>query len=150
MKHAFKACIDDFIRYTSTETELLQYLDELVTISGSFNLRLSAKKSVFYKSKVKLCGRIIDGNGYQLDPPNIEALHSMEAPITASKLCRFMHCCRCMSNCIPNFRKTVKPLDEILEEAYEKDGKRKKTALKNIALHTLSWGTDHVTALATI
>lgn len=148
MKHVFKAWIDDFILYAPTEMDLLQRLDEFFMICGKYNLRFSATKSVFFTRMVKWCGRIIDRDGYQLDPRNIEALRTMEAPITASELCQFIHCCRWMSNCIPDYHRIVKPLDEVLEKAYAKAGKRKKSALKNIALHTLSWGTDHITALA--
>lgn len=43
-----------------------------------------------------------------------------------------------------------KPWEEILEGAYAKTEQQKKNALINTALHTLSWGTKHVDALASI
>lgn len=44
----------------------------------------------------------------------------------------------------------MKPLNETLEKPYLIAGKRKKSALKNISLHKLSWGTEHDTPLLTI
>lgn len=67
--------------------DLLQYLQYFFTIFGSFNLSLSATMSVLYTFKAKFGYRIIDGDGYQRDPWNSKALHTIEAPITASTLC---------------------------------------------------------------
>lgn len=74
----------------------------------------------------------------------------MEEPLTASDLYQSIHCCRLMSNCVPDFHKRIQPLNDVLEKAYEQAGKRKKTALRNIMLHKLSWGTEHKAGLASI
>lgn len=126
MKHAFKVQMDDFIHYTPTETELLQNLDKFFTTCDNFNLHLSATKSVFHTKKSKRCGRIIDEDGYQLNPQNIEALRTMEAPIVASELCQLIHCRRWMSNCIPDLHRAVKTLDFVLGGTYAKAEKLKK------------------------
>lgn len=72
----------------------------------------------------------------------------MKAPTTANELCQFIHCCIWMDNCLSDYHKIVRPSDEILEKAYAKTRKGKKTALKNIVLRILYWGTEHVAALA--
>lgn len=51
-----------------------------------------------------------------------------------------------MSHTIPDFSRRVEPLNNILEEAFDKSGKRTKRSIKKIALSTLSWGTTHLTA----
>lgn len=105
-------------------------------------------KSVFYTKKVKWCARIIDEEGYQLGLRNIEAFRTMVAPITAVEFCQFILGCRWMSNCTPDFHRKLKPLDEILEKSCENARKWKKSALKNISLHKLSWCTEHKNSLA--
>lgn len=150
MKDAVKAWIDDFTIHCKTEDMLLENLEKFFRICTRHNLRVSAKKTVLYTKRVKWCGRIIDSEGYQLDPRNMEAIQKMEAPINASELCQFVHCCRWMCNSIPNFHQKIQPLNEILEAAYKQAGRRKKSALKNIMLRQLSWGTEHKMALTNI
>lgn len=60
MKHTLQAWFDHFVLYTAEETELLHCLGEFFTICGSFDLRISATKFVFYTSKVKCCSRMIE------------------------------------------------------------------------------------------
>lgn len=55
-----------------------------------------------------------------------------------------------MSTCIPDFHRKVQPLNDILEKAYSKAGKRKKAALKSIILSNLSWGREHKKAISSI
>lgn len=55
-----------------------------------------------------------------------------------------------MSNCIPKFHGIFKQLNEILENASAKAGMWKISAQTFIALFTLSYGPEHVTALASL
>ncbi len=71
----------------------------------------------------------------------------MAPPKTADELAEFIYCVRWMSVTIPEFAKRVAPLVKVLEQAYEKSGKRTKRAIKNIALRRLSRGPDQERAL---
>lgn len=141
-----KSWVDDFSLHAKTETELLKALESFLSTCVRFNLTLSAKKCSFYSKSIKWCGRIIDSSGYQLDPKNVEALRTMEMPVSADELCQFVHCCRWMSAAIPDFQKRCEPLTEALEAAYSLTGKRKKSALKNVPLSRVSWGAVHEVA----
>lgn len=55
-----------------------------------------------------------------------------------------------MSTCAPNFDKKFKPVDEILENAFTRARNQNKSALKSIAIHKISWGTEHTTAFTSI
>lgn len=148
MKHAFKAWIDDFSIHKQSESKLLDALGGFFTICAKYNLRLSAKKCVIYTKRVKWCGCVTDSDGHQLDPSSMKAIRQMGAPIITSRLCQFIHCCRLMSTCIPDFHWKVQPLNDQLENAYFKAVKHKKSALKSIMLHKLSWSADHKKVLA--
>lgn len=125
MQEAFKAWIHDFILYAKTEVDLLKSLDKFMKICRKHNLILSAKKCVFFKEETRWYGRIIDSEGYRMDPQNIEAIRNRSFQITADELCQFIHCCRWMSTCIPDFHRKSEPLMSILEAAYKLAGKRK-------------------------
>lgn len=150
LKNAVKAWIDDFIIHSKSENELLQHLCEFFETCAKHNLFLSAKKCEFYTKKVRWCGRIIDSKGYQLDPRNMEAIKTLNAPVNAAELCQFIHCCRWMSTSIPDMHRKMQPLNDMLEKAYKLTGKRRKSTLKNVTLDKLSWGAIHDDALSTI
>lgn len=103
MKHAFKALIDYFSIHAQSESNLIDFLEQFFEISAQHDLRLSATKTVFYTKKVKWSERIINSNGYRLDPRNLKATRQMEVPKLASELCQILQCCGWMSRCIPDF-----------------------------------------------
>lgn len=73
--------------------------------------------------KSKWCGRIIDDEGYQLDPRNMDSIKTMNTPVNAADLCQFIQCCRWMSSSIPDMHQKIQPLNDILENAYTLTGK---------------------------
>lgn len=74
----------------------------------------------------------------------------MDAPTNDAEVCQFIHRCRWISTRIPDFQRKIQPLNEILENAFQIDGKRRKSALSNIAFHKLSQGTVHSGSKASI
>lgn len=150
LKDTMKAWSDDFIIHARTELELLNYLEKCFHVCSKYNLRLSAKKFLFYSKEVRWCGRIIDSEGYKLDPRNIECIRNMEPPVNAMELCQFTRCGRWMSTVTPDLHRKVHLLSEILEKAYKQAGKCRKISLKNISLSKLSCDNRHATAFASI
>ncbi|CAN8072128.1 unnamed protein product [Agarophyton chilense] len=85
-----------------------------------------------------------------MDPTNIEGLRDMHEPQTADELCGFIHRSRWMETAIFSFEKRSAPLNAVLEEAYKKAGRRKKRAIKGIALQSLSWGQAETEAFSNV
>ena len=146
MRSNLKAWLDDFNLHTKSEAHLLSLLDRFFTICSKHGLFLSAIKSVFFPRHIKWCGRVISADGYKLDPARLSGLQQMAMPQTADELGQFIYCCRWMSNAIPDFARRVAPLNEVLEAAFNRSGKRTKRSIKKLALSTLSWGTAHTQA----
>ena len=143
LRDNLKAWLDDFNLHAPDEDTLLTKFARFLEICKERGLYLSAKKCVFFAPEIKWCGRIVSGDGYTMDPSKTEALRDMQKPINAGELCEFVHCMRWMALAIPQFTERVAPLQQMLESAYEKAGRRTKRAIKNIPLSTLSWGTAH-------
>ena len=139
----FKAWLDDFSIHSETEDMLLSKLEEFFHICHVKRLWLSAMKCKLFKKKLRWCGRIISGEGYTMDPTNLSGLQDMHMPKTAAGLSQFIYCCRWMSMSIRNFAQRIGSLNDVLEEAYAKSGKRTKKSINKIALSMLSWGPTH-------
>lgn len=108
--------LGDFNLHEKEENFLLQSLQAFFGIFDSHNLFLSAKKFCFLANEIKWCGRLINCNGFKMDPSNISAFKAIKLPVTAYEFCQFVHCCRLMSISLPNFAQMVAPLDEIFEK----------------------------------
>ena len=78
-----------------------------------------------------------------MDPSSSGAVASIEQPQSGGELCEFIHCLRWMSISIPNFPERIAKLNEVLEQAYDRAGRRTKRAIKDMQLRSLSWGTEH-------
>eukprot|EP00171_Calliarthron_tuberculosum_P020891 IDg20891t1 len=143
LRNCMKAWLDDFTGFARTESELLDMLEKFFKICMQRNLYLSARKSTLFTREVKWCGRIINKNGYKMDPARIEGLKSMHMPQTAEELNQFIHCLRWMSRSIPNFEKRVAPLIAVVDEAFQISGKRTKRSIRKIKLNILSWKKQH-------
>lgn len=139
LRSNIKAWIYDFNINAGMEEELLEVIERFIEIAVQHNLFISVKKSTFFATSIKWCGRIIDKGGYRMDPSTAEGIRNMEEHKTADELCQFVHCARWMSSSIPNFARTCEPLNEILEKAYVRAWKRKKRAIKNIRLADFGW-----------
>lgn len=55
-----------------------------------------------------------------------------------------------MAIVIPDFNRRVEPLNEVLEAAYLKAGRRTKRAIKGMCLRNLSWGAIHETVFQSL
>lgn len=100
------------------------------------DLKLSAKKRLFYIKEVKFCRRFISDKGYKVDPHNMEAIWHMTFSTTEDQLCQFIHCYRLITRCIPDFHRISQTRIQILEKAYVTAGKTRKSVLELISLST--------------
>ena len=106
-------------------------------------MKISIKKSNFFTKRVRWCGRLIDGKGYQFDPRNLSGLQNPQLPQNAGELSEFVHCLQWMASSIPDFSSRFAPLKDIMEEAHSRSGSRTKRSIQSISLASLSWGRVH-------
>ena len=74
----------------------------------------------------------------------------MDPPRAAEELSQFLHCCRWMSVGIPDFAQCAAPLQEMLEQAYKRSGKRTKRSIRRLLTKDLGWGPAHERAFSRI
>lgn len=143
LRDFLKAWLDDFNLHAEEEEILLDKLEEFLSICLKKRLRLSARKCKLFCKELRWCGCIISGDGHKLDPTRLSGLQTMGLPKTAEELAQLIHCCRWMSLSIPDFTRRIVPLNDMLEAAFKKAGKRTKKSICKILLQRLSWGPTH-------
>ena len=150
LREWLKAWLDDFALHHSTEAGMLDVLRQFLEICRLKNLRVSIPKSHLFQRELKWCGRIISEEGVQYDPKHFDGIVNCSLPVTAGKLCEYVHCAGWMSQGIPEFAKRIAPLRSLLEVAYKKSGKRTKKSISKIYLSTIGWNQEHADAFLDI
>lgn len=150
LRSNLKAWLDDFSLHAESETKLLDTLEAFFHVCEDKGLFLSIKKSVFFSTSIKWCGRIISTDGHTMDPANIQSLREMEIPKTADELAQFIYCAWWMALAIPDFARWSGPLIDVLESAYTKSGKRTTRSIKGMQLRSLAWGPRHAEAFKNV
>lgn len=86
----------------------------------------------------------------QTGPTHYEGNKTMKTPVTGAKLYPFLHCWWQISTDITEMHEKMQALNVILGKPYAVARKRRKSALKTIALQKLSYGVIHHEALLAI
>ena len=142
-----KCWLDDFLIFSPSLDRWLDALRQSFEICRESGLFLSAKKCRLYATRARWCGRLIDGDGVELDPARLSGLRSASRPRLAGELVQYVHCTQWMASAIPDYARSVAPLRDLLERAYARSGKRTKRSVQNLSLSgDLTWGPSHQAA----
>lgn len=150
-KLAIKSCINNFTLHTRTESQLLNHLEETFETCTKCNLYFSAKMSVLYTKKIKWCSWVVDCERNKVDPRNLEATRTMWHPIIAEYLFVPAHTFWPLDEHFhPILLQTEETSRQYTREKLHTSRATHEKCIKNIILHTLSWGMEHKNADASI
>lgn len=136
-----KICIiylDDLIIFSKDFKQHLERLDIVLTRLKECNLKLSADKCFFIKSKVKFLGHVVGKHGVETDPDKVEKVKNWPTPKDADSLRSFIAFVGYYRKFIRNFSKIAKPLTDLLPPTSTKKGKIK-------AQEPWNWGPEQET-----
>jgi hypothetical protein len=125
IKSNIKVWLDDCLRHTKTEDDLLATLNLFFKQCQEHGLKMHASKCVLFASTVRYSGSFITKNGVRFDPKNMEALQTMNVPQNGADLVQYGPAVNWMQSAIPNYSKRVAPLLAVLAKVFE--GKRRMT-----------------------
>ncbi|OWZ17723.1 Retroelement [Phytophthora megakarya] len=121
--------IDDILLFAYDIETYLDKLEEFFDLVAASGLKLSAKKSGLYQQTVKWCGRVISSDGISRDPARIDVLRSMPYPTTAGELQQFLCAANWMRETIPDYARSVDPLQQRLDATLSKGKRTKRVAV---------------------
>ena len=124
--------IDDLMLFAKDMDSYLAAMDRLFSLLDDFGFKLSVAKSELFTSKVKWCGRLIDGNGVSHDAGRIAALQGLPYPTTAAELQQFLCSTNWMRDSLLDYARLARPLQEVLDAALESAPRRTKRVAAGI------------------
>jgi transposase InsO family protein len=82
--------IDNIIIASSSPSEHLDHLIQVIRLLNSANLRLNVAKSKFAQTRLPILGFLVTSAGITLDPAKVEAIRSVALPRTVKALQSFL------------------------------------------------------------
>jgi hypothetical protein len=83
---------------------------------------------------VRYCGRLITEDGVQINPKNMEALHTISEPQNGADLVEYAAAVNWMRSVIPNCSKRVVPCQAALAKVFEVKSRRTKKDAAAVSL----------------
>ncbi len=97
-------------------------------------IRLNLRKCTMLATEISHCGRIFSKNGIRFDQHRTEALINSPTPSSMVHLYQFMCSVNWNRDSIPHFTEIIRPINDVLEDAFLKAGGRSKAHVRKIPL----------------
>jgi Reverse transcriptase (RNA-dependent DNA polymerase)/RNase H-like domain found in reverse transcriptase len=133
IKSNIKVWLDDGLLHTKTEDDLLATLIFLKKCQ-EHGLKLHASKFVLFASTVRKCGWLITKDGVHFDEKNMVALQTMQGPQNGADLVQYVAAVYWMRSAIPNYSKSIAPLQEALAKVFEGKSRMTKKSAATVSL----------------
>lgn len=112
--------LDDLIIFSKTLEEHLERLQMVFDKLRNTGLKLSPKKCVFCKERVKYVGHIVSEKGIEADPEKTEKVLNWPKPKSPEEVRKFIGFIGYYRRFIPNFSKIAKPLTALFPNPIKK------------------------------
>jgi hypothetical protein len=90
ISHFLDVYLDDIIVYSNTFEEHMTHVKLVIDILRQEKLYLSLKKLHFFKSELKLLGRIVGTDGIRMDPEKVDSVLAWKMPMNRDLLRGFL------------------------------------------------------------
>lgn len=117
--------LDDIISHARTFEEHMERLARLFQKLKEFGLKVSPKKSQICRPEVKYLGHVVGRDGIKADPDKISALRDWPVPKTYKELQTFLGFAGYYRKFVPAYSAMVKPLNDLMTASGDR-GKRNK------------------------
>ena len=108
--------LDDIIVFSRTFEEHVEHLRTVLRKLREHGVKLKPRKCSLFKRRVKFLGRIVSGDGYQMDPGCVQAIRKLREviPKTVGEVRQLAGILSYYRRYIKNFAKTAKPIYDLL------------------------------------
>ena len=115
--------LDDIIVFSRTFEEHIEHLRTVLRKLREHGVKLKPRKCSLFKRKVQFLGRVVSGDGYQMDPGCVKAIEKLKEamPKTVGEVRQLAGILSYYRRYIKNFVKIAKPIYDLLSTT-GKDG----------------------------
>lgn len=107
------AYLDDIVTVSSTFEDHVSLLNSILEKLKQANLTINIDKCQFFRSQLKYLGYVVDMNGLRTDPEKVEAILNYPTPTCRKDLKRFLGTATWYRRFVPNFSTIAGPLNKL-------------------------------------
>ena len=107
--------IDDILVYSKNEEEHKEHFHLVLGKPKEHQLYAKFSKCEFWLKEVGFLGRVISGEGIEVDPTKVDTVTNWEAPTIVGEIQSFLGLAGYYRRFIENFSKIAKPMTELLK-----------------------------------
>jgi hypothetical protein len=141
--------LDDLLMYARTEADLLEAIDQVLTLLEEFGIFLQPKKCTLWARALVWCGHWLSAEGLRPNPQFTESLLAMGAPVTAADLQQFLAATNWIRGHIPEYARISAPLSQLLQQSLAGLKKRSKRLAAGVILGA-TWTEEHAAAFSAV
>ena len=133
--------LDDIIVFSRTFAEHIEHLRTVLRKLRAHGVKLKPRKCSLFKREVKFLGRVVSGDGYQMDPGCVQAIEKLKevTPKTVGEVRQLAGILSYYRRYIKNFAKIAKPIYDLLTSTGQDGQQPSKTPIV--------WGREQQLAL---
>ena len=139
--------LDDIIIFSTTFEEHLQRLQAVFERLKEHNLKLKPSKCMLFRKKVTYLGHVVSEAGIETDPTKIEAIRSWPTQKTTKDVRRFLGFTGSYRHFIKGFAALARPLNDLLVGHSTNPNVKKKSSKKPVSFR---WGEEQQKSFETI
>lgn len=115
-EHRVFVFVDDVIIISNTFQLHMSLLTRVLNKLKSANLTINYDKCMFFRTKLKYLGYVVDSNGLQADPEKVESIVNYPTPTNRKEVRRFIGTASWYRRFIPNFSSLSAPLNKLTSQ----------------------------------
>ncbi len=126
--------IDDIIIHSGSIDEHFDHIYQVLVLLKKANLKLNAKKSVWFKTEITLLGHTVTSVGIRMDKSKINAVLNFPIPASIKDLLSFLGLTGYYRIFVENYAKLASPLFESIKQRHKEIREQKDTNVKISAM----------------
>ena len=142
--------IDDLLVYSESIDQHVENVLAVLRALDAAGWKADPRKAVLWSDRVRWCGKVYSAAGTECDPARVKAVLEMEPPTTLGQLQQLLGALSWMRMHLPDYAKTVAPLQELLDKGLADLPKRSRRYSDRVPLEQLEYGELHAKAFAAV
>lgn len=128
--------------HSKTVKYLLNRIRKFFSACLEYIFKLHPSKCIILAQSIQFYGRRISREGVKFDPRIIDVIQDIQLPVTAAHLQQFLCAMQWIKSGLPEFKNTVAPLSDLLEQVHTNAGKRTSCSVPGVDMSQSGWSTS--------